>query len=107
MENYIENPNKKNKADIKVKQNLFNSVADKLFIKVAHHAGIVILYAADVFCDYYLINNIEYLYNQLNTFLVESKQSPLLDISTLRNNAIKEAAKYVKPNNILDFFDKN
>jgi hypothetical protein len=107
MENYIENPNKKNKADIKVKQNLFNSVADKLFIKVAYYAGIVILYAADVFRDYYLINNIEYLYNQLNTCLIESKQSTLLDVSTLRNNAIKEAAKYVKPNNILDFFDRN
>jgi hypothetical protein len=107
MENYIENPNKKNKADVKVKQNLFNSVADKLFIKVAYYAGIVILYAADVFRDYYLINNIEYLYNQLNTCLIESKQSTLLDISTLKNNAIKETAKYVKPNNILDFFDRN
>jgi len=110
MENYIKNPNKENKADIKAKQSSFNSiVTDKLFIKITYHAGLTIMYAADVFYNPSLVN-IEHLqdkYNKLNNLLVQYNQSPLLDISTLKAKADSDISKYVKPNTILDFFDRN
>jgi Icc-related predicted phosphoesterase len=110
MENYIENPNKENKADIKVKQSDFKYiVTNKIFKKVSYSASIVISYAADVFYNPSLAN-IEYLqdeYNKLNTLLVKYAYFPLKDISILKAKADKEAIKYVKPNNILDFFDRN